>query len=443
MRSKRKLIGLLCLTVLTLITVSSFFIFPINAADSPTPPAITDTGAYCLYDKTHNKLITSRNEGELLNTSTSAKVTMGLLACEMLSDRLNETVTVSSDMLSGAGGYSMGLKDGEEIRIKDLLYGAICGSYNDAAYVIASICGGNADKFVTLMNEKAHKLGATSTSYTNPIGYPDNAAMVTTVADTLKIALEASDNDLYMEISSAKHHDIGATNKSGARTVYNRNYLISSRSTQAYYNSACRGMNAGISGEAGGWSIITLAQDDGAEYICIVLGGSENEDGTQIFAYDTANTLVNWVCETYNDHKVFSKGQVLGQAEISMTALGTQKVDYATAEELSVYIPDHSGPSVTYKVEYISEKLRAPIKKGDKIGVASVYCNGELVGECDVVIVEDCEANAVMKVISAIGDYTKSRAFIATLVFLAISLPIAIIIKKRHSHNVSGYTHKY
>ena len=167
----------------------------------------------------------------------------------------------------------------ETIKIKDLLYGAICGSYNDAGYAIASICSGSSVGFVSAMNERAKALGALSTNYTNPLGYPDNDAMKTTLSDTLKIASAASENSLYMEICSAKKHEISETNLSGARTVYNRNYLVSSRSTQAYYNPVCSGMNAGISGEAGGWSVITLAHDDGADYICIILGGEESEDG--------------------------------------------------------------------------------------------------------------------------------------------------------------------
>ncbi len=443
MRQTRQKIRLLSLLILPLILISSLFLLPAYAADAPTPPDITDGRAYCLFDKTHNKMLVEKNGNERLNTSTSAKVMMGLLACEMLADRLGETVTVTDEMLSGVSGNSMKLQSGEQIKIEDLLYGAICGSYNDAAYVIASVCAESAQGFTDLMNEKAKELGANSTSYTNPIGYPDNAAMVTTLSDTLNIALAASENELYMEICSAKKHEIYANNSSSARTVYNRNYLVSSRSTQAYYNPVCQGMNAGISGEAGGWSVITLAKDDGADYICIVLGGSENEDGSKIYAYDTVNALVDWACETYNDHKVFDKGQVLGQAEIKMTALGTEKVDYATAEELSVYIPDHASPDVSFKVEYISDELEAPLNAGEKIGIARVYCNGEKVGECDVILTADCEANAVMKVIAAIGQYTKSRAFAATLIFLVIALPIAIVIKKSRSHTSGSYSRKF
>ena len=194
---KRRNAGIICLILVIITLASSLFCLSVSAKDEVTPPKVENATAACLYDKTHNKMLVNENPDLVLNTSTSAKVMTGLIACEMLSEKLS--------MLNGVSGYSMRLQVGEKIKIKDLLYGAICGSYNDAAYVLANVCAESTQSFVTMMNEKARELGAQSTTYTNPLGYPDNAAMVTTLSDTLKIALAASDNELYMEISSAKN----------------------------------------------------------------------------------------------------------------------------------------------------------------------------------------------------------------------------------------------
>ncbi len=439
---KKRSTRALVLFILCFVISSSFFSVSTIASSDPTLPMADNCKAACVYDKTHGKMLVSENANTPLHTSTSAKVMTGYLACELLEGRLDETVTLSDSMLSASSGYSMKLKDGEQIKLIDLLYGAVCGSYNDACYAIASICAGSADSFVSLMNERAMELGALSTYYTNPLGYPDSDAMLTTAYDTLKIALAASENELYMKISSAKSHSISATNMSEDRTIYNRNYLISSRTTQKYFDSRCRGMNAGYSGEMGGWSVITLAEDDGAEYICIILGGCESNDGNEIYAYETANTLIDWVCETYNSYKIFEKGQIIGKAEVSMTAFGSEKLDYAAEDELYIYIPERSAPEITYRVKYITENLVAPVKQGERIGVVSVYCNGELVGECNAVLCEDAEANFVMNIINAIGEYTKSRAFIATVIFFAAVLPVAIYIKKERAIK-HGHIRKY
>ncbi len=428
MAGKIRLKHAVSLTLLAFVLISSFFVFNVSAEDTPTPPTVKNCRAACLYDKTHGKTIVMENPDLKLNTSTSAKVMMGLLACELLSDRLDETVTLTDAMLSGAIGNSMGLKAGERITVRDLLYGAICGSYNDAAYAVASICSGSAQGFTDMMNSRASSLGAVSTHYINPIGYPDDSTMLTTLSDTLKISLSASDNELYMEICSVKRYEISETNLSSTRTIHNRNDLLTTYMTKEYYNPSCRGMNAG---ETDSWSIITLACDEGAEYICIILGGEASEDGGH--PYSTANELINWACGTYDLRKVFDKGQTLGKAEVHLTALGSQMVDYVTSDELSVYIPDSSNPELSYKISYIQERLEAPLKAGDVIGYATVYCNGERVGKCDIVLTESCDGNAVISAINAIGEYTKSRAFIATLICFALLLPTVLFFQRRRS----------
>ena len=416
------------IALISVLLLSLLFSLPISASSSPTPPDDLDGRAVCLYDLTHKRILVMENEEESLNTSTSAKVMMGLIACEMLCDRLDEVVTVTKEMIAGTIGYSMGLSVGERITVEDLLYGAICGSYNDAAYTLAHVCAGGVDDFVALMNARAIQLGAKSTNYVNPIGYPDNAAMVTTLSDTLNIAIAASENELFMDISSATKHDVDTSVATKQRTVYNRNYLVCTRSNDEYFNPLCRGMNAGNTGEGGGWSIITLAEDDGAKYICIVLGGTETD--SRITAYDTVNRLVDWACESYNAYPVFKKGQSLGKTTVHLTALGSSEAEYVALEPLSIYIPDHSDPDITYHVEMKNKKLSAPIKAGEEIGKAFVYCNGELVGECPITLEEDFELSPIMSLIDKLGGYTQSRPFIITVVVFVILLPIALLFVK-------------
>lgn len=422
--------------------ITLFSILPIFAEELPTPPSVSGGEAIVLYDKTHGRYLVEKNGADMLNTSTSAKIMTGLLACEILANRTEETVTVTEDMLSAVAGYSMKLQAGEKIKIIDLLYGAICGSYNDAAYVLAHVCGGSVDRFVALMNERALSLDAKATTYTNPLGYPDSAGMITTAYDTLKIALAASENPLYMEISSALKHTAPATNKSDSRQYYNRNYLISSAADPRYYNASCSGMNAGYSGEAGGWSIVTLAHDDGADYICVLLGGKESADGNRIYAYESVNTLINWAKKTYNMYTVFPEGAQLGTTEIGLTSLEESDAPYITANALEVYVPTTVSGSLNYTID-IDKDLKAPLSAGDEIGCVTVTSYGEIVGTCPLLLKEDYEVNNVMLVIDRIGAYTKSRAFVATIVCFIVLLIIALIHRRETRYESRGkYTRK-
>lgn len=418
-RNTRRVIALSALLLLLFILVSAL---PVSAASDDTPET-SGCEALVLYDKTHGKYIIEKNGYAILNTSTSAKITMGLLACEILHDRLSETVTVTEEMLSGVTGSKIQLAVGEEIKVRDLLYHAICGSYNDAAYVVAYLCGGSAQEFVDMMNVRARELGAKNTTYHNPIGYPDSDGMTTTAYDVLKIALAASENELYMEICSAISYDTEATNVTGAMHKYNRNHLISSSQYIQYHNSYCIGMNAGYTGNAGGWSIVTVVRDkesigEDVDYICVLLGGKESEDGSAIYAFEDVNRVVTWVRKKYDNHVLFPKGTSMGEAKIKLTVGGKKK--YETADDLVVSVPKGSE-SISYDT-VLNEDLRAPLNAGDVIGKVVATLDGEKVGECDVILSEDCEANGVMKVVDLIGSYTKSRAFILSLVFFVIGL---------------------
>ena len=446
MRDKNKYISIIAFAVMLILIFHNCIPLSVYAYEDPTPPSISWVEAYCLYDKTHGKLIAADNINKKVNTSTSAKIITGLIACEILENRINETVTITKEMLNDVSGYSMKLSVGEEITVQDLLYAAICGSYNDAFYVLSHVCAGSTNDFVSMMNQKAYDLGATSTSYTNPIGYPDHSAMITTADDTLKISLAASDNKLYMDICSTISYKAGATNKSEARTFYNRNALISSGAgTQTnYYNSKCSGMNAGYSGDAGGWSVITLAKDDGAEYVCIALGGKESEDGSQVYAYKAVNTLVNWACSTYNVYSVFPEGKQMGTTKINLSGVSGNDAPYFTATALDVYIPTDSkyNTELSYNILLDSKSFYAPIDEGSRVGMVKVYCNGEVVGECELILKESYETNGIMLVIDTIGGYTKSRAFIATIICFVI-LVLMVIAYSKSSPSIRSRKRRY
>ena len=428
---------------LILILLPIFTLLCVGASDLPQAPAVSGGEAYVLYDKTNRRYVASHNSDQKMNTSTSAKIMMGLVACERLSDRLDETVTVTSEMLSAVAGYNMKLSDGEKIKVIDLLYGAICGSYNDAAYVLAHVAGGGTEGFVALMNEKALSLGAKNTAYVNPLGYPDHAAMYTTAEDTLLIALAASENELYMEICSSLKRISLATNKSDSRQYYNRNYLVSSAADPRYYNINCAGMNAGYSGEAGGWSVVTLARDEGdVEYICVLLGGKESEDGGKVYAYESVNQLVNWALKTYNVYTVFPEGAQLGTTKIGLTGVAENDAPYVTSAAVEVYIPTTTGGDLSYTID-IDKDLKAPLKAGDEIGRVTVSSYGEIVCVCPLELTEDYEVNAVMLAIDKLGQYTKSRAFVITLISFAVLLISAIIYRQNHRYESRGrYTRK-
>jgi D-alanyl-D-alanine carboxypeptidase (penicillin-binding protein 5/6) len=419
---------ILCTAVSAALLLIIFNLFtPLSALAADTGEVtVNNCTALVIYDKTHDRYALEKDGFAIVKTSASAKVLMGLIACEQLESRLDEKITVSDKMLSETSGNSMRLRSGDVLSVRDLLYGAICGSYNDAAYVITHVVAGDSASFVSMMNTRALELGAKNTNYTNPIGYPDHDAMVTTAYDTLKIAIAASNNPLYMEISSAVKHTTTATSATASRQFYNRNYLIASKDDASYHNSKCSGMNAGISSDEAGWSIVTLAHDDGADYVCVLLGGREGSDG-RFLAYDEINTHVNRLCREYNNFTVFKKGTTIGTTKVGYTGIATNDAPYVAKEDINVYLPTEGESNISYTVEFYGE-VRAPLEAGDVIGKVIITSHGEKIGEGEIAIKESYEANGVMKFVGGLGSYVKSRAFIATLIFFAVAMAVTLFI---------------
>lgn len=428
--------------LLAVCAIIPLFSVTVCATDTglPEPPEIEGVEAYYFYNITRDKLMASYNENTQINTSTSAKVMSGMLICEALGNRLGENIQVTEKMISGVDGIRFGYAVGETVLIKDLLYTAICGSYNDAMQIAACVVAGEISEFVTMMNKRASDIGATKTHYTNPLGYPDNQAMLTTASDVAKIALEAQKNELYMEISSSPTYKTIDGDE-----FYNKNYLICSLRNNTYQDDCFSGMNAGSSTTGGNWSVVTVASDENQRYLCVILGGRESDSGT-IYAYKAANKLANWALTSYDIVTVYPQGYEMGLIPIGLTGKSDNHVPYVTETELKIYIPIHDSSydtsKLTYKIELIDDEIDAPANAGQKVGVVKVYYRNECVGKCNLVLTEDYEQNPILWAINKVSLYLKSRAFLITLIAFVIVLPITFITIKIKSHRTKRRSYR-
>ena len=417
--SRRTLLLLLCLS-LTLSSLLSGSVLPASAEETP---ASADVGVVLLLNLENNLVLYEKEADTVVYPSSSVKIMMGLLACRGLYTRLNETITVSAAMVAGVTGRSLHLADGEKLTVRDLLYAAICGGYNDAACVVAYLTSGSVAAFVEDMNEEAQRLGATHTYYTNPTGLHD-PAMSTTARDVSIIAREAYDNELYMLISSARTYTISETNVSASRLFSNRNALISD-SSQNYYNGYCAGMNAGMTDE-GGWCVVTVCERGGASNLCIILRGMDVASGELIPAYVQTNRLLLWANRSYGYRTVLSAGESLERYKVGMTGVSKSKADVVVKEDLKIYLPtdlDVEG-QLEYTVILDGGGLTAPLTAGDVVGTVTVSYQGRIVGKAPLTVNEDFKPSGFLKMLQAFKGYLMGRAFwLAIPIFIVMLLP--------------------
>ncbi len=388
----------------------------------PAAPEDARIGVAYLCNLENNLTLYEKGADRKVYPAASVKIMTGLLASRALASRLDERVTVTAGMLAGVSGRQMHLADGEVLTVRDLLYAAICGSYNDAAGVLACLSSGSVEAFVDAMNREARRLGTTSTYYTNPTGLHD-PAMSTSALDVALIAREAYADELYMTISSTRVYTIPATNTSDERVFSNRNALISD-SSQNYFNGYCRGMSVGMTDE-GGWSLVTVSEKNGAQNLCILLGGTDAAEGELIPAYVYANRLLAWGHGNYGYRTVLTAGEITDTYSVGMTGVSSSKAALSVTQDLLVYLPANVDLSaLTVTTDLADGELTAPLAAGEIVGVATVTYEGRVVGRADLAVTEDFSRSAFLGAMMAFRDYLCSRAFWITVgVFILLLLP--------------------
>ncbi len=415
---RRTLLFILSLT-LTLPVLLWRGVLPASAVEDA--PASTDVGVVLLLNLENNLTLYEKEADTNIYPSSSVKIMTGLLACRLLADRLDEVVTVSAAMVAGVSGRSMHLADGEKLTVRDLLYAAICGGYNDAACVLACLSSGSVAAFVEDMNEEALRLGTVHTRYTNPTGLHD-PAMCTTARDVAIIAREAYGNDLYMRISSERTYTIPATNVSTERLFSNRNALISD-SSQNYYNGYCVGLNAGMTDE-GGWCVVTVCERGGASNLCVVMRGLDVASGELIPAYVQTNRLLSWANRAYAYRTVLAAGETLDTIRVGMTGISKSKADVVPATDLKIYLPadlDVEG-QLTYNTILDGGELTAPLTAGQVVGTVTVSYGGRIVGKADLTVTEDFQRSGFLDALNGFRSYLTGRAFLLSLPIFAVLL---------------------
>ena len=405
--------------LLTLGTILPAFADLAAVIELVPPPDTSRASSVYMYHINSGTVMLEKNGDTVRFPASTVKIMSGLLACRLAEGRLEQRITITEQMLKDADGRVMGLKAGESVTIKDMLYAAYCSGYNDAVCVLATALCGSTKAFVADMNTLATELGAAQTVYTNPTGLHD-ASMVTTAADTAKIALAASQNALYMEVCAAVKYIMPPTNLSPERTLHNRNSLVSTYYGIGYFNAACRGMNAGSTDE-GGWCTVTLAEREGDQYLCLVMGADEDENF--IYSYKITNDLVNWACKSFATRQVLKAGQKTVKIPVQNTGLFGLEIDVCAKENLTVYLPRNATDGdLDVRCHLSQTELQAPITAGQAVGVITVYYQGTPLGSVDAVVLEDHARNPIMHGINLLSDYVSSRAFIATVVFAILML---------------------
>lgn len=338
----------------------------------------TNSRRYIVYDRISKSMIIGKNEDIKSAMASTTKIMTTIVILEKAD--LNETVTVSAKA-GGTGGSRLGLKRGDKASVRDLLYGLMLRSGNDAAVALAEHVGGSVKEFAELMNEKAIELGLTNTHFVTPHGL-DDANHYTTALELAKLTDYAMDNETFAKIVGTKSTTIYINNQS--RQINNTNELL------GVLNGVV-GVKTGFTNNAGR-CLVTETKRNNMDIITIVLGADTKKDRTK----DSVN-LIEYTFSKYKMYnleeqiiKEFNKWKNINEKRILIIKGKTSNPKLALGAIEKATIPICDNDKIEYSINALTE-VEAPVEQWNVMGTLTVKLNGEILENIDIVNVNEVQ----------------------------------------------------
>lgn len=342
---------------------------------TPIPPAPQpNAAAWVLMDYSNGQILASSNmDARRASASLTKIMTEYVIDAQLAAGKIHmgDKVHISEHAwrAGGAGtdGSTSFLKLNSEVPLKDLLYGMIIQSGNDAAIALAEHVAGSEAAFAQLMNAYAKRLGMTGTHFINASGYPapDHYSTAHDIA-ILSRALIKNFPEEY-KISAIKAFQWNGI------TQHNRNTLL-------WTDPSVDGIKTGSTKEAG-YCLAASALRNGMRLIAVTMGGPDMNAAT---TGDEA--LLNWGFNFYRAHKLYAASQVLATPRLWKGEAAT--LELGIAEDASVTIPRGQYDKLKATLE-IPATLIAPFKKGQQIGTLKVTFDGNPLVTEPLVVLKD------------------------------------------------------
>jgi len=337
-----------------------------------------------LIDTDSGDIIYELNSNKRLPMASTTKIITAIVAIES-GMPLDKIITITKKM-TGAEGSSIYLYQNERFTLNDLLYALLLNSANDAAEAIAISVAGSIEKFAEMMNEKVKELNLKDSNFTNPHGL-DNEMHYTTAYDLAKITAHALENEIFVEIASAKNKIIypknadGTNNESGARYLRNHNKML------RLYKDAI-GVKTGFT-KRSGRCLVSAAERNGTKLVAVTLNASDDwNDHIEMLDYGFANYRNVELCKEHeykfnvnivNGYKINQDGKKENLTDI--------KCENIHAESAS--LPNSiNRENIESKIE-LPQFIYAPVKKGDMIGRIVFMYKDRIVGYSVIAACED------------------------------------------------------
>lgn len=249
--------------------------------DQKYTPPVLEAASVLAIDFEAGDILYQKNAHHRLPPASTTKIMTALVANEFF--KPDDVLTVFPKAV--VGGSTMGLIAFEKISYRDLLYGMMLNSGNDASYTIALNYPGSMDNFMNKMNEKVSELGLVNTHFENPAGF-DHPNHYSSAGDLAIIAKVAAQNPELSKIFSTKETVVSSSLK--AHKLKNLNKLLGEQGVL--------GIKTGFT-EKSGENLVGLVEKDNHKVLTVILNSEDR--------FDETKKLIDWIYQNYKWVEVY------------------------------------------------------------------------------------------------------------------------------------------
>ncbi len=367
-------------------------LIPVGAGAMELPKLYSDK--VLLYDPESQEILYEEKSEEVTSIASLTKIMTTIVAIENIKN-LDEQVKITWNMLSEVpyDASVAGLKVGDKVTYRDLLYASILPSGADATTALAHSISGTTDKFIVLMNKKASELGLKHTHFSNVTGY-DIDNHYSTAKEVLQILLYSLKNPLFKEIYETRTYTLSNGLKvESTVNRYNRTLKLDL--------SKIIGSKTGYTGDAG-LCMSAIIRTNNKDLILITLGAEYSRTNPYNLV-DTLN-IIEYLDDNYNTKVLYKKDEELFKIPVKNSKVDEYIVKVKDNIEKYVEV-NYDTSDLKYEYDGLNE-LSYKNKEGEKIGHINYYYKNKLFYDEDIYLVEELKFSFYKYFMSHIVEFS-------------------------------------
>lgn len=324
-----------------------------------------------------------KNSHKQYYPASITKIMTAMLTAENLP--MNDIVTFSDTAARiEAGSSTIYSEVGEKLSVEQCMYAIMLESANEVCQAVAEQISGSIEQFVGLMNQRVKELGLQDTHFNNPHGLPD-PKHYTSPHDMAVITRNAMQNATFRKVCNTKNYTCAKTNKHKTQRYWiNHHEMISGNKHPEYLYKYVIGGKTGYT-KVSGNTLVTCAQKDGMELVCVVMKSVSPELGEPNEYTDTTR-LLNYGFEKFRKYTVGEDTQELDEGLFNNygSYFGGEQSPLRLGGESAVVLP--KGAKLEDAEQTITYDDNVDIKEGDNtIGHVTYTYQGKTVGSTDII----------------------------------------------------------